>query len=127
MEQYLVLVVSLLAGAAVVIVSYYGIKYLAIAKQDKVFALILSWAEVLVKSIEQQLDVEGYEKKTVVMLGLKKFCQMAKINVPDEVLDDAIEQAVFTMKQLAKLTPGIEDDAFIEKLTAGLAGMEGAG
>ena len=124
MEQYLVLVVSLLAGAAVVVVSYYGIKYLAVAKQDKVFALVLNWAEVLVKSIEQQLDVEGYEKKTVVMLGLKKFCEMAKINVPDEVLDDAIEQAVFTMKQLAKLTPGIEDDAFIEKLTAG---MEGAG
>lgn len=124
MEQYLVLVVSLLAGAAVVVVSYYGIKYLAVAKQDKVFALVLNWAEVLVKSIEQQLDVEGYEKKTVVMLGLKKFCEMAKINVPDEVLDDAIEQAVFTMKQLAKLTLGEEDDAFIDKLTSG---MEGAG
>ena len=124
MEQYIVLVVSLLAGAAVVVVSYYGIKYLAVAKQDKVFALVLSWAEVLVKSIEQQLDLEGYEKKTVVMLSLKKFCQLVRIHVPDEVLDDAIEQAVFAMKQLAKLTPGEEDDEFVAKLTNGL---EGAG
>ena len=124
MEQYLVLVVSLLAGAAVVVVSFYGIKYLAVAKQDKVFALVLNWAEVLVKSIEQQLDLEGYEKKTVVMLSLKKFCQLVRIHVPDEVLDDAIEQAVFAMKQLAKLTPGEEDDEFVAKLTSGL---EGAG
>ena len=124
MEQYVVLVVSLLAGAAVVVVSYYGIKYLAVAKQDKVFALVLNWAEVLVKSIEQQLDLEGYEKKAVVMLSLKKFCQLVRIHVPDEVLDDAIEQAVFAMKQLAKLTPGEEDDEFVAKLTSGL---EGAG
>jgi hypothetical protein len=110
----------LLVGAAFVALAYYGIKYLEVAKQDKVLAQVIAWAGILVKSVEQQMNLEGFKKKELVMLGLRKFCVLVKARLTDSQLEDILEAAVFSMNQLAQLTPGEADNVLIDKLTSGL-------
>ncbi len=116
---------SLLILAAVVVAAIgvtVGVYYVV---NDKKLTGLLAWADVVVRSVEQKMQlVEGSKKLELAMLAMKIIRDKLGAKATDDDLRNIIEAAVYTMKNVAVQLPGEADDKLVDALTQGLPGNE---
>jgi hypothetical protein len=71
--------------------------YLRLKLGEKTYDLLADKAEMIVRSIEQTgfyAKWDGAYKKQLAMVALRKFADLLKLDVTDDVLDEVIEAMV---------------------------------
>jgi hypothetical protein len=112
------LAAAILAAIAVTVGVYYFVN-------EKKFSQLRSWADIVVRSVEQKMKLlDGPKKLELAMLAMRTVRDAVHAKASDDDLRNIIEAAVFTMKNIAANLPGEADDELIKAITNGLPGSE---
>ena len=114
--------ILLVAAVALAIAVAVGVYYFV---NEKKFTQLRSWADIVVRSVEQKMQLlDGPKKLELAMLAMRAARDAVHAKATDDDLRNLIEAAVFTMKNIAANLPGEADDQLIDAIVKGLPGSE---
>ena len=114
--------ILLVAAVALAIAVAVGVYYFV---NEKKFTQLRSWADIVVRSVQQKMQLlDGPKKLELAMLAMRAARDAIHAKATDDDLRNLIEAAVFTMKNIAANLPGEADDQLVAAITKGLPGSE---